>query len=474
MQEELDLALALSASEYTSQLESFRNRNTQMECDAALARSLEEQERKAAGNGYGRGGAGAGGSASSGASGSAPSVKRSSPSITFSKLQGLPRQEAPAPKGCCYKCRKDLTYGTKMTAMDRTYCEGCFCCEGCHAPLDGQFFPHAPPSLGAGQQAEVEPFCSVCVRELFSPKCCVCSHFLEGRFLKHPVFEDEKYCVIHHDQRKVCFSCARLEPAPTTGREQFIELPDGRASCAKCIMTAVLDSTEARPLFLEAVDFMEREIGLQIPPEMRNVPVLAVDLPSLNEHKAQSATKRTSTVRGLTVYTTSTVRHVEPGHYIFDPVRQLFTVVKPLAPTHHTVSSTDSTREVNAVLVLFGLPRDLTASILAHEAMHVYFKLSRHFPADLSPFAEEGMCQYIAAKYLKWRELQSLSTTVHVPSKEERTRDDSLRKYFQYSIHADASHVYGDGFRAAEIAVNALGMSVVLEHIREEKQLPSV
>jgi len=351
-------------------------------------------------------------------------------------------------------------------------------------------------------------------------RCCLCDDFLEGRYLKHSFFETEKYCVFHQDQRRVCYACARLEPLPTKkGREGFVALPDGRFSCPHCIMTAVMDSNEARPLYLEAVDFMERVLGLRIPSGMREVPVLAVDVPSLNEQKEQSdrAQKRNvATVRGLTLYTTSvqTVTHVTympSGQLQRDPrTGQLVTVVQPLQriSLEHL-----PTREVTAVLVLFGLPRDLTASILAHEAMHVYFKLSGSggegrgtgpgFPVDLQPQCEEGLCQLVAERYLADREQRarfggggggggggagstkpptmssviSSATSTASPTQadsDSEARDARLREYFQFAIHSDRSDVYGYGFRAAHTAVLALGLEVVLEHVRHTRALPVV
>ena len=45
----------------------------------------------------------------------------------------------------------------------------------------------------------------------------------------------------------------------------------------------------------------------------------------------------------------------------------------------------EQTRSVNAILILHGLPYDLTASILAHEATHAYIKLSDNFPDSIPP-----------------------------------------------------------------------------------------
>jgi hypothetical protein len=53
------------------------------------------------------------------------------------------------------------------------------------------------------------------------------------------------------------------------------------------------------------------------------------------------------------------------------------------------------------VLVLYGLPRDLVSSILAHEAMHVWLKLNQGFPFRMEPRLEEGLCQVVAYLYLQ-------------------------------------------------------------------------
>jgi hypothetical protein len=50
-----------------------------------------------------------------------------------------------------------------------------------------------------------------------------------------------------------------------------------------------------------------------------------------------------------------------------------------------SVVRVEESRSVSAVLVLFGMPRDLTASVLAHEAMHVWLKLNKDVPFELQP-----------------------------------------------------------------------------------------
>ena len=134
-------------------------------------------------------------------------------------------------------------------------------------------------------------------------------------------------------------------------------------------------------------------------------------------------------------------------------------------------------REVTAILVLFGLPRDLTSTIIAHEAMHAWLRLTPSFPSELTPKLEEGLCQVISETYLKFmtdqRFLRGQDTmddnAFHLLQAEE-----SLRAYFRYQIETDQSVTYGDGYREAKTCVDALGLDIVLEFVRDNKKLPSL
>ena len=56
-------------------------------------------------------------------------------------------------------------------------------------------------------------------------------------------------------------------------------------------------------------------------------------------------------------------------------------------------------KQVTAVLVLYGLPWLLTGSILAHELMHAWLRLSN--VRQLSLDVEEGLCQLMALLWLE-------------------------------------------------------------------------
>ena len=172
----------------------------------------------------------------------------------------------------CRSCMQPII-GSQLTAMGNNYHPRCFVCAGCFQPFNGTFFPKGDPP---------EPYHQQCLEELYGERCCLCNEILRGQYLKHPFFANEKYCVGHQTTTRACFSCQRREPIPNkTKKEGFVDLPDGRASCMDCISESVFDSEGARPLYLEAVDFIENVLGLTIPTGMRDVPILAGDYSSL-------------------------------------------------------------------------------------------------------------------------------------------------------------------------------------------------
>jgi hypothetical protein len=173
----------------------------------------------------------------------------------------------------CSGCRKEI-FGMSLKAMGCNFHPECFKCAGCQRQLPGSHYMRGDPPL---------PYHKECAEELFSLRCCVCSGIINGQYFSHPFFKEEVMCVNHQNCRS-CFSCNRREPiAGKSNKEGFSELPDGRVSCMDCISTAIIDSSEALPLYLEAISFMEDILRLPIPKGMREVPVLAVDLMSLND-----------------------------------------------------------------------------------------------------------------------------------------------------------------------------------------------
>lgn len=137
--------------------------------------------------------------------------------------------------------------------------------------------------------------------------------------------------------------------------------------------------------------------------------------------------------------------------------------------------------EVTAILVLYGLPRLLTGSILAHEMMHAWLRLKGY--GNLRPEVEEGICQVLAHMWLDSEiysgsgseEASSSSTSSSSSSSPSSTsskkgkRSDfekELGKFFKHQIESDSSPAYGDGFREGNQAVLKYGLRRTLDHIR--------
>lgn len=408
--------------------------------------------------------------------------------------------------GCCV-CG-NITMMRRVRARGRSYCSSCFTCKRCHKQLSGQFYYDDTNDPGG-------IYCQPCLNDAFGLKCSVCDQCIQGQYLKHNFFDNEKYCLTHDqiEDRRKCGSCHRVEPYERTGKGMFVDLPDARVCCLECLSSAIMTSDAMLALYLSVVDYMETELHLSIPHGMRSVPVLAVDVASLNEQLAGGSTTHGGggLVRGLTLSRVANVTHYSQGDLSFS-YQHGFQVGQP------RVLRVDTQREVTAVCVLFGLPRDLTASILAHEAMHVYLKLSARYPLDIQNQAEEGICQVVAHKYLA--HLRATNTTsrstgnggvggsaarglagrglgvrtggfsspsssisfhnkhnVHLESEggdgdANDSIESKLRDYFSYSIEEAPDEIYGGGYRIAAKVVDQLGLDITLDVLAHDKTLP--
>merc|ERR1712038_724965 len=127
---------------------------------------------------------------------------------------------------------------------------------------------------------------------------------------------------------------------------------------------------------------------------------------------------------------------------------------------------------VTAILCLSGLPSDLTASILAHEACHAWIKLHPEYdPTIPLPLqVEEGCCQLIAMLFL----CDGLEPPNTEPGEDGGPSDEKLRQYFKFSIEADKSEVYGTGYRLAAKAYAKIGIDALLNHVVRHRAFPEI
>lgn len=271
--------------------------------------------------------------------------------------------------------------------------------------------------------------------------CCVCNVDILKKHESIPEEEREPnnfcyevpiYCLDYCKSHEVvkCSACGR--PFGESG------LPNGEL-CSSCSVNVVREDEVAQNIYFRIVDFMSKELKLDIPSEMLCVQIKLVDAISLEKKLPTKSNKNTvndhlcGTLRGLTI--------------------------------------SNKIRWVSGVFILDSLPDVLCCSVIAHEAMHVWLKLNHTIPIDLAPLVEEGLCQVVAHKYLDYLQEQINSDQTSggdscVITSGRRRSDNQerelLRRYWCYQIENDSSEIYGDGYRY----VNSSGLENVLNELR--------
>lgn len=454
---------------------------------------------------------------------------------------------------------------------DHLYHDGCFRCFGCQERLIT-----TGVSGNQAQSFSIKdglPYHPKCAQRLFAPPCSICHCSLQGRFFVHPFFEDFRYCLSHEGTRPSCFACRRQEPLVSNNASpsEFIVLPDGRHLCGECSETVVMESAEMKILYNEVLHYFISELNLNVPAEMFDVPILAVDLYSLNEHllveqreglfetSGHNNLPSTGSIRtgagttagptigvdaakgttvGLTLSTVGTVRYFQPteaakqlGFHHFLAASSS-AAAAPHSPQEtiqdmngfFTLTKRQETK-VTGILILFGLPHDYTASVIAHEAFHAYMRLSPQFqspnalisgqpsasvaaaakpsyalPSYLQTInssrkeggkqyqetrcpavVEEGLCELMAFKYLDY--LSRRCTQAGIPLQTgnkgtvdlyEEQRAERFRAYCRYRIRTNENPIYGEGFRRANVIAEMVSLPVLLEYVAENRDFPPV
>eukprot|EP00252_Welwitschia_mirabilis_P022017 TRINITY_DN5820_c0_g1_i2.p1 TRINITY_DN5820_c0_g1~~TRINITY_DN5820_c0_g1_i2.p1 ORF type:complete len:184 (+),score=31.28 TRINITY_DN5820_c0_g1_i2:98-649(+) len=138
--------------------------------------------------------------------------------------------------------------------------------------------------------------------------------------------------------------------------------------------------------------------------------------------------------------------------------------------------------EVTAILVLYGLPRLLTGSILAHELMHGWLRLNGY--RNLRPDVEEGICQVLSHMWLESEvmagssnnEASTSAGSSYSSSKKGPTivpkYEKRLGEFYMHQIATDSSPAYGEGFRTGSEAVVKYGLRRTLDHVRLTGNFP--
>ncbi|ETP01985.1 hypothetical protein F441_20849 [Phytophthora nicotianae CJ01A1] len=349
----------------------------------------------------------------------------------------------------CPGCKGEIKFGQRVNVDGKAYHPDCFRCAACNGKFTTSKF----------QVKDGEYYHHECYKQLYHPRCDVCEGFIPYQpgtqkiSYKVMPFGDLKYCA-EHEHRDRCCSCQRVEPT-VPGRE-FHKLSDGRKVCHDCCNYLVLDSLEAQGVVKEVWTYM-RDIGIHLP----EIPVYLVESPVLNEQcnahkKTKTLMKGNKPVEG----------HVTRGLCLSE-VSQIQHMVRSGKHAVPRVASIEKKRSVNAILILHGLPYDLTASVLAHEATHAYIKLSDNFPDHIPPKVEEGICQLMSYLFLKYKHMMERKNS------KKRTYQGRLRKFYMHQLKNDISPVYGDGFREAYEAYKRVNsLQRMFDAIRHHASFP--
>ncbi|KAM7263874.1 hypothetical protein ACFE04_001557 [Oxalis oulophora] len=372
----------------------------------------------------------------------------------------------PPPPPICAGCNAEIGHGRYLSCMGGVWHPQCFRCHTCNQPITDYEF-----SMSGNR-----PYHKTCYKEKHHPRCDVCDNYIPSNaaglieYRAHP-FWMQKYCPSHErDKTPRCCSCERMEPRDT----RYILLDDGRKLCLECLDSAIMDTHECQPLYLEIQGFYD---GLNMKVEQQ-VPLLLVERPALNDAMdvEKHGLHHLPETRGLCLSEEQTVTTVLRRPRIGNGNRFIDMITEPYRVTRRC--------EVTAILILYGLPRLLTGSILAHEMMHAWLRLNGY--PNLSPEVEEGICQVLAHMWLDSEIYSSsgsdiASSSSSTPSSSSNTsskkgqRSDfekKLGEFFKHQIESDTSSAYGEGFRQGNQAVLKYGLRRTLDNIRMTGNFP--
>ncbi|KAL2318665.1 hypothetical protein Fmac_032541 [Flemingia macrophylla] len=352
----------------------------------------------------------------------------------------------------CAGCYTEIGYGRYLNCLNAFWHPECFRCRACNLPISDYEF----------STSGNYPYHKACYKESYHPKCDVCKHFIPTNpaglieYRAHP-FWIQKYCPSHeHDGTPRCCSCERMESQDAG----YIPHKDGRKLCLECLDSAIMNTNECQPLYADIQRFYE-SLNMKLD---QQVPLLLVERQALNEAREgeKNGHYHMPETRGLCLSeelsNISRRPRLGPANGATDIIAQPYRLT--------------SRCDVTAILILYGLPRLLTGSILAHEMMHAWLRLKGF--RTLSQDVEEGICQVLAHMWLE-SELSSASSSSasHTSRKGKRPPfERKLGEFFKHQIESDISPVYGGGFRAGQKAVRQFGLQRTLHHIRMTGSFP--
>ena len=332
----------------------------------------------------------------------------------------------------CAGCDQPVT-GTYTTALGKTWHPAHFVCAHCGQPFNGRSFYErngqvyckrdfdelfgqrcaAGELLGQNRYFEKDGkvYCETHYWEKFGKRCAIGGEILKGAYQINAW--GDTYCAEHAAGLAECYSCHRFICLRLTGGG--VPYGDGRSVCNRCRQTAIDTVAQGQPVLMQVRKALAR-LGLEIGPA--ETPLRLVDQYELNRRSTKSYSKQPT---GMACHQ-STMRNGQ--------------VVE---------------RQVEAILILFGLPREHFAAVAAHELMHTYLYMNA-FP-DLDPVVEEGLCEL--AEYL-WLKQQGTPEAAYRSGLMDKNDDP----------------VYGRGFQLARQSLDKMPLLTLLNHVQKRARFP--
>jgi len=248
-----------------------------------------------------------------------------------------------------------------------------------------------------------------------STRCPVCGKVLIGRVAVD--LWGNAFCSRHLNEYPQCKACQRLISEGTT--RNGVQYPDGRTVCNICRQTAIDTKEQAKPLVEDVAKFLYK-MGLRF----RGLD-LKIDIGDAIQFKQVLFADRSS-LTGL-------------GQGQILGFIQKVTVFE----------NGNTTRKVERVSLLQGLPGELLQGIAAHELGHAWLYLAK--VDALAIWEEEGFCNFLS--YLLYK---------NHPVKNA--------EYWAKMIEVDPDPVYGDGFRKVRAIFKKYGFEKTINRLYNEKQ----
>ena len=242
---------------------------------------------------------------------------------------------------------------------------------GTHKYCSKQCFHHTLPSCSSCKKRlvseylviEGKRFCSKRCMSTVLPKCELCNRALQETV----TINGHVFCRQHANGSR-CFSC--MLPFA-----EGYKLDDGRQMCDSCHKTGVFEHDPAKKLYEQAYRGLREVTGRQL----KTLPAMKlVDAPTLGEFTGfKSSDKSGMIARGF-------YRNRVETTFVEDLLGNVINRDKEVSKT---------------VYLLYGLERREFLATAVHELTHDL--LTEHFRAfgEIPLWAEEGICQYVAALY---------------------------------------------------------------------------